>query len=549
MLRLIRTKGRYPKDRRSKADREPNGAALVLLAVIALPGAAWSQGTAGLDIASTVKLSASLSVSEVYTSNVNLTSNSRSDLITQVSPGIRITSKGGRIQGSLDYSLTEQLYARNSSGRRSQNTLNASGNAELVDNWAFVDFGGAVGQQSISAFGAPTGDGSAINANSTEVATFRVSPYVRGRLGSAAEYLARYSLSSSKSDSGTVSDVDTSDLSLSLRGTGARRGLGWSLEASRQKVDYSLGRSTSSSRFGGNIGYPIDERFGVYLRANRESNDFVTATAANKSFVAAGLNWTPNDELKVSVDRNNGGVLGIDAAWNPTNRTSLSVFREQRLFGTTHRIALAYRTPNTAWTFSSSKTANTDSGPTSGFKAVDLYTVLVDQFAVTELDPLKREQFASALQANGIRPGITALVDFQSSAVYLQRQNQLSAALFGARNTVTVVLSRGSSNRLDTQTSAIDDLSTSSSVDQSGFSINVSHRFSPQTVLNFLVSRQSTSGSAAQADTTSRSMLLNLTTRLTKDTSAGIGLRRAVFDSATNPYTETAVTGNLNVQF
>jgi hypothetical protein len=31
--------------------------------------------------------------------------------------------------------------------------------------------------------------------------------------------------------------------------------------------------------------------------------------------------------------------------------------------------------------------------------------------------------------------------------------------------------------------------------------------------------------------------------------SASIGARRVFFDSATNPYTETAVTGNLNVQF
>ena len=163
MLRLMRTKGHYPRDRQSRANWESNGAALVLLAVVAFPGTAWAQGSAGLDLASTIKLSARLSVSEVYTSNVNLTSNSRSDLITQVSPGIRITSKGGRVQGSLDYSLTEQLYARNSSGRRSQNALNATGNAELLENWAFVDFGGVVGQQSVSAFGAPTGDGSAIN--------------------------------------------------------------------------------------------------------------------------------------------------------------------------------------------------------------------------------------------------------------------------------------------------------------------------------------------------------------------------------------------------
>ncbi len=526
-----------------------NGAALTLFVGAVFPGVAWPQVPAGLDIASTVKLSARVTVSEVYTSNVFLNNNPRSDLITEVSPGIRITSKGGRIQGSLDYSLTEQFYARNSSGRRSRNSLNGSGSAEVIDDWAFVDFSGVVGQQSISAFGAPSTNLGAINGNSSEVSTFRISPYLRGRLGGVAEYVARYSLSSSNSDAATVSGVDISDLSLSLRGTGARRGLGWSLEGSQQKADYSLGRSTQSRRMSGSVGYPIDERFGVYVRANRESNDFTGLTETSKTFVALGVNWTPNEELKVSIDRNNNGVLGIDAVWNPSRRTSLSVSREQRLFGTTHRVALAYRTQNSAWTYSSSRTINTDSGVTSGFKPVDLYNVLVDQFAVAESDPVKREQFQSSLQANGIVPGASALVGFQSSAVNVQNQNQLSAALFGARNTVTVLISRGTSSRLDTQTSAIDDFTTSSTVEQSGLSVNVSHRFSPQTVLNFLAARQLTSGSGAQTGTSSRTVLLNLTTRLTKDTSAGIGLRRVVFDSSTNPYTETAVTGNLNVQF
>ena len=524
-------------------------AALALLAGVVVPSVAWPQAPTGLDIASTIKMSARVSVSEVYTSNVFLNNNPRSDLITEVSPGIRITSKGGRIQGSLDYSLTEQIYARNSSGRRSRNTFNGIGSAELLEDWAYVDFSGVVGQQSISAFGAPSTNLGAINGNSTEVSTFRISPYVRGRLGGVAEYVARYSLTSSKSDAATVSGVDISDLSLSVRGSGARRGLGWSLEGSQQNADYSLGRSTQSRRLGGSVGYPIDERFGVYLRGSRESNDFTGLASTSKTFVAVGVNWTPNEELKVSVDRNNDGVLGIDAAWNPSRRTSLSVTRQERLFGTTHRVALAYRTQSSAWTYSSSRTINTDSGATSGFKAVDLYNVLVDQFAAAESDPVRREQFEASLQANGILPGASALVGFQSSSVNVQNQNQLSAALFGARNTVTVLISRGTSSRLDTQTSAIDDFNTSSTVNQSGLSVNVSHRFSPQTVLNLLAARQVNSGSGTQTGTSSRTVLLNLTTRLTKDTSAGIGLRRAVFDSPTNPYTETAVTGNLNVQF
>jgi len=241
-------------------------AVLVGYAALFVPFA-WAQDAGGAK--SAISIVPRISVSETYTSNVSLSSSGkRSELITQVSPGIRLSSNGGRIKGSLDYSLTEQLYARGTSGRRSQNSLNATGSIEAVDNWAFVDFSGLIGQQSISAFGAPAGDGSALNGNSTETSVFRLSPYLRGRFGSLAEYEARYTLTSSRSRSAAVSDVNSRGLSLRLNGTGARRGAGWSLSADDQTVDYSASRSTSSRRVNGQLNYPFTDRWGAYVRAS-----------------------------------------------------------------------------------------------------------------------------------------------------------------------------------------------------------------------------------------------------------------------------------------
>jgi uncharacterized protein (PEP-CTERM system associated) len=134
-----------------------------------------------------------VSVTETFTNNVRLSSaNPKSEAITEVSPGIRISSDGGRIRGSIDYSLTEVFYANNSSGRRSLNNLSANGTVEAIDNWAFLDFSGNVGQQSISAFGTPSSGALLTGGNSTETSVYRISPYLRGRFGSNAEYEARY---------------------------------------------------------------------------------------------------------------------------------------------------------------------------------------------------------------------------------------------------------------------------------------------------------------------------------------------------------------------
>ena len=166
-----------------------------------------------------------ISVSETYTSNVFLSSTGkRAELITEISPGIHISARGGRISGSLDYSLNELLYARNSSGTRSQNALNAFGTMEVIDKSGYIDFSGVVSQQAISAFGAPTTNVTALNGNSTETAVFRLSPHMSGRIGGIADYAARYSLTSSRSGSGAVSDVDSQDLSVQLNSAGGRVG-------------------------------------------------------------------------------------------------------------------------------------------------------------------------------------------------------------------------------------------------------------------------------------------------------------------------------------
>ena len=508
----------------------------------------WAQ-VAGRGL-SGISIVPRISVAETYTSNVSLSSSGeQSELITQISPGIRLSSNGARVKGSLDYSLTEQIYARGTSGRRSQNTLNAIGNIEAVENWAFVDASWVIGQQSISAFGAPVGDGSALNGNSTETSVLRLSPYVRGRFGSHAAYEARYSLTSSRSRSAAVSDVESRDLSLRLNGSGAWRGAGWYLSADRQSVDYSASRSTSSQRINGQLSYPFSDRWSAYVRSSHESNDYVTTTNQSQNFTALGVTFTPNDEAQFSIDRDTEGNTGLVIKWAPSRRTSVSVTRERRLFGETQNIALAYRTSNTAWTFSDTRGSVNSTGVSSGAAPSSLYDLLLAQFSAGEADAVKREQYGAFLQANGIRPATTAIGGFLTSALSLQNQQQVSFALFGARSTISLTANRSSNTRLDTTSGAVDDLSNASVVRQNGLIANFSYRFTPNSTLNVVAARQNASGSAGQDGTSTKSVNVNLSTRLTKDATASIGARRVVFDSVTAPYTETAVIGNVNVQF
>ena len=307
-------------------------------------GLALAQEAPAVNIASRISIVPRVSVAETFTNNVLLDNNSkRSELITQISPGIRISSSGGRIQGSVDYSLTELLYANNTTGRQSQNNLNAAGTIKLVDNWASVDFSGTIGQQSISAFGTPSSGGVLAGGNSTETSVFRLSPYLRGRLADVADYDARYSITRSSSAATAVADVNQRDASLLLTGGQARFGLSWGVDAAHQAVSYSAGRSTNSSVLNARLQYALNERWGAYTRVTHESNDFAIANGEQGDFVALGASWTPNPDLRVNLDRDNRGFTGVGINWAPSNRTSVSITRDGRLYGATHSIALAYR--------------------------------------------------------------------------------------------------------------------------------------------------------------------------------------------------------------
>ena len=92
------------------------------LSVVGLmPQVAWSQAEAAG--APNITIVPRVSISETYTNNVLLQSaGKQNELITQISPGISISSRAGRIKGTFDYSLNELFYAKNTSARQSQNS-------------------------------------------------------------------------------------------------------------------------------------------------------------------------------------------------------------------------------------------------------------------------------------------------------------------------------------------------------------------------------------------------------------------------------------------
>jgi len=502
------------------------GAPTAGLLVMASVGA-YAQGTV-IDAGSQrlVSVVPRVSISEVLTNNVGLSStNPQADEITQISPGILVNVAGARVHAYFDYSRNELFYAQDSSPRQSQNALNTFGTLEVYDNWAYLDFSGNISQQAISAFGAQSIDNTSVNSNRTEVSTYRLSPYVRGRLGNVANYEARYSRAITSSDAAVGSGVATVDATVKVGADRAFGNLGWSADASQQTADYSAGRPTESERLNLGLSYALTPQFNVSARAGRETNNYT------------------------SLDKRSYDTSGVGASWSPSEMTKLSASLDHRSFGDAHSVSVEHRTARTAWKFSDSKDVLTGFQQTSFGSLGAIYDLLFSQFASLEPDETKRAQLINAyLQNNGISSNAPVISSFLTSAVSLQRRQDLSFALLGVRDTITFVATRSESSTLDTLSVGFDP-NNSTLVRQRGFSVNYAHRLTAEYSLGVLASQQDTSGVLSVQDSRLRLLSIQVMGRVGKNAAMSVGARRVVYSNVAAPYGETAITVSLNVQF
>ena len=467
-----------------------------------------------------------VSLAETFTNNVALSSASaRAEQITEISPGIRLQIDGGRIKTYFDYALTELVYAHNSSPRKAQNALNAFGSFEALENRVFVDFSGSISQQTVSAFGAQAVDNALVNSNRAEVSTYRISPWVRGQMGSFADYEARYSRSTSGTDAQAAPGATTVDSMIKISGGRALGNLGWNADLGRQSVDYSSGRPTSSDYFNVGLVFDVNPQLKVIARAGREANNYTGDAQQAYLTNSLGLNWLPS---------------GL---------SSVSLTRSQRSFGQAYNVLLAHRSARTVWKFSDTKDVSTT--PSERVASIgSMYDLLFSQFASAEPNPVARAQMVeNYLQTNGINPSTTVANSFLTSALSVQRRQELSFALLGLRGTITFLASRAQSSRLDSLSIGVDDLADAGAVHQTGLSVQYAHRLTPDYSLGILFSQQRTSGSASLQVSDLRTFNINVSGKLGKRSTVSLGARRTVADSETSPYSESALTGNFNVQF
>lgn len=474
-------------------------------------------------------ISTSFTASETYTDTQRETGVSGGEFITALSPAVRVSGRVGPISGSFDYSLSALYYSENSQANRiarnAQNGLNTAFTLTPIDDLVFVDVRASIGQQQISPFGQQSvGNNIAqANPNRTEVSTLSVTPYLQGAIDGVMRYEARFNAVRTDARNSNASDSTSTTAALTLASPSGGAVLGWSLSASNQKVDFRAGRKSDSDRLSATLtARPIYD-LQLSMTAGRESTDV-------GSFVG----------------RRSNSTWGWGARWTPTDRTNISYFNERRYFGNSHNVVFEHRMPRTVWRYADTRDTTGGGDPNGVGRPVTLYELYFAQFASVQPDPVQREQLVlSFLRGIGANPNDTVGGGLLSTAVSVQRRQDLSLALLGRRTNLSLQAFSTQSRVLDTRTAG----PANEPVTQRGYSGTLSYRLSPTSSLSLNGAQQKTLSTATRRGNDLKSASLNLTSQATRTASTALTARYAVFKGDAGGYRDTSIAASVRFQF
>ena len=425
------------------------------------------------------------------------------------------------MQGSLNYSLSADFYARDPSANSLRNNLSANLAAELVEQHVFFDANASISQQSVSAFGLQGNRPDSVNPNSTEYIDLTLSPSLRGRLFGQVDVDARLTSTFSGSADEGIGNYGSHVASMSIgESLGA---IGWSVIASRSSDNYEGGRTTISDRITPQISYTFDRGLRVFVSGGYERNDILSVEPTTYKTWGGGFSWQPNP------------------------RTQFSVQTEQRYFGRSWNVSLSHRMRRAVVTYTDS---NDDEERTTGSGApVSTYDLFYTQFASIEPDPALREVLVrNFLRAAGLNPDQQQSAGFVSKAATVQRSQNLSLALQGRRNNLVLSAFATATRRVDTISQAQDDLSQVDVLHQQGASLSLSHRLTPTSSVGLFASFQRTPTSGTVEGNDLRELSLNWSDNLGPRSTVSV-IGRYTQATGPNPYTENSVLATFSYRF
>jgi uncharacterized protein (PEP-CTERM system associated) len=410
-----------------------------------------------------------VTATELYSSNRNLTAGSASDgWVSNVAPGVHVESSGARLKGYLDYQLNTYYYLGDSDVRDAQHQLGSFFTLEALEKWLFLDANAAIFQRQRSLFDpvsvSSTGTGT---ANQGEARFLQLSPYIKGRAFSTADYMLRYSLSESQADLPSVANTRVDQVLGALSNQATTGAIGWFADVNATRVDNDLIGQREDVRGRVGLVLPISSQLHVTASGGRERTNYASDDYATTSTPGVGLRWVP------------------------TTRTELVGLREKRFFGHGYSWQLSHRTRLVAFRYSDVKDVSALPTIPGGVFSGSLYQLMSDLAAATEPDRVTR---AAAVRSrmDQIGPGgsLAESGGATTSRLFIDRTRQATMAIIGVRNIVTFIARRRDQVALSVVApTVLDDFSLAPAIRERSGTASWVYRLTPISSLTVSTSR------------------------------------------------------------
>lgn len=287
---------------------------------------------------------------EIYTDNIALTSSeTQDDFVTELKPSVQVLGDARRLAFELNYSLQHLVHAHNPELDDTFHRLFSSGNAELFEQFIFLDADATLTQQNrtttgrgaFSNFGpAATLDDADDNINATgdreDVTTYRVAPFLRRRFGNFADAELRFTyddVSASDTDADIApSDVGGSDDSRSsnyraeMRSGSRYLRFPWTVTYENRQIDFDSGETTEFEQIVGRFEYVYSQSVRFLGDLGHESNRFESRQPTEDTII-----WN------------------VGGRWTPSAKTTLEATYGRRFFGNQYAIDLRHQTKRATW--------------------------------------------------------------------------------------------------------------------------------------------------------------------------------------------------------
>ena len=520
-------------------------AAVTLVAVVTARAAdldteSRNFGEVALGAISNWRIEPRIQVGETYSDNIGLArSNTQSEFVTAISPGISIRSSAARSNIDVNYSLNKYFYVRDRDRDTLNHQLRASGDFELVNELIYLDTLANISQQAVSAFG-PIGANSSVNDNNRTFRSYSISPNFRKAFGRQATVVARYTFSQLSSDinNSAISDSTGNRALIKAESGPAFNEWGWGAEFLDDRTSYTRSADTTFKSLTGNLRYRITPRLFATGSFGVDKNDYVTIGQKPE-----GAFWT----------------LGGD--WRPSRRTSLSFSAGRHYFGNTYALSFQHTARRTSWDISYQQNLST-----SRSQFTQPLRVTLRESAENELRTRNPAISDRALQdlvdarvrdlvSAGLDPDSAQGINFQTNTAFLEKKWQgllafsypKSALILRAFDSIRDSATTGTATVLNSS----GDFALSQIIKQSGVGSSWRYQLSPRNNAN--VGLDLTRVRLVDIGRTDNLTTFNLgiTRKLSRSANGSLGYRHVRRDSNfnVNDYDENSFFGTFLVTF